>query len=548
MLLEPNESARIDYFFTDRIQRYFLLPNQPSAVTVNQQTVHEHFYSIDGTPLSRRSNKVHWTISIEGFSGVAKRNFVDIDGVKTLASIEKILQSFEEFLQEYRENTHMSINLFDLQKQRSYSNVFPVAFTYNSSVSGSRLGYTWQLELVCYSEVVPLRDNLNIFEQFFADLTNTIDGFTVVANDLDTFIEQQVDSFNRPVRELFNSVSRASRSVLNIAQSARGAVQSTRNTVLKALETIYEVGTTTIKIGDEVKSIFTEDFPSFYAENQVKDGFTDVKNTLIELGLSEESLALSAEENVYQLELLIGLYNVYNLQSYRVSNSRVSGGSFLDKDSGYSTLASFQTTDNVVSTNDGQEQPKYKYVLRAGENLYRVAVSVYNDVNRWTEIADLNDWLDANTTSSGYPPSAGDTIFLPSEPTQLGVSAIPNIVGNGSTLLTDIALVDGDLQLLGGDLKLVSGEDNFVQAVTNRIRTFQGELIDDAEYGFPNIIGTTTPNAFISLQVVDQLLRDPRVLSVSDVVVSQEDDRAFLDLNVVPFEGDSVNIIVPVGD
>jgi hypothetical protein len=545
MLLEPNESARIDYFFKNSINT-FLLPNQPNAVTVNQQTVHEHFYSIDGTPLSRRSNKVHWTISIEGFSGVAKRNFVDINGVKTLASIEKILQSFEEFLQKYREDGR-SIDFFDLQKGKHYRDAFPVAFTYNSSVSGSRLGYMWQLELVCYSEV-KLELELNDFEQFFADVTNTIDSFTVVANDLDTFIEQQVDSFNRPVRELFNSVSRASRSVLNIAQSARGAVQSTRNTVLKAIDTVYEVGTTIVKIGDEVKSIFTEDFPSFYAENQVRDGFTDVKNTLIELGLSEESLALSAEENVYQLELLIGLYNVYNLQSYRVSNSRVSGGSFLDKDSGYSTLASFQTTDNVVSTNDGQEQPKYKYILRAGENLYRVAVSVYNDVNRWTEIADLNDWLDANTTSSGYPPSAGDTIFLPSEPTQLGVSAIPNIVGNGSTLLTDIALVDGDLQLLGGDLKLVSGEDNFVQAVTNRIRTFQGELIDDAEYGFPNIIGTTTSNAFISLQVVDQLLRDPRVLSVSDVTIEQEDDRAFLDLNVVPFEGDSVNIIVPVGD
>lgn len=545
MLLEPNESARIDYFFKNYTNT-FLLPNQPNAVTVNQQTVHEHFYSIDGTPLSRRSNKVHWTISIEGFSGVAKRNFVDINGVKTLASIEKILQSFEEFLQKYREDGR-SIDFFDLQKGKHYRDAFPVAFTYNSSVSGSRLGYTWQLELVCYSEV-KLELELNDFEQFFADVTNTIDGFTTVANDLDTFIEQQVDSFNRPVRELFNSVSRASRSVLNIAQSARGAVQSTRNTVLKAIDTVYEVGTTIVKIGDEVKSIFTDDFPSFYAENQVRDGFTDVKNTLIELGLSEESLALRAEENVYQLELLIGLYNVYNLQSYRVSNSRVSGGSFLDKDSGYSTLASFQTTDNVVSTNDGQEQPKYKYILRAGENLYRVAVSVYNDVNRWTEIADLNDWLDANTTSSGYPPSAGDTIFLPSEPTQLGVSAIPNIVGNGSTLLTDIALVDGDLQLLGGDLKLVSGEDNFVQAVTNRIRTFQGELIDDAEYGFPNIIGTTTPNAFISLQVVDQLLRDPRVLSVSDVTIEQEDDRAFLDLNVVPFEGDSVNIIVPVGD
>jgi uncharacterized protein YoxC len=545
MLLEPNESARIDYFFKN-FTNTFLLPNQPNAVTVNQQTVHEHFYSIDGTPLSRRSNKVHWTISIEGFSGVAKRNFVDINGVKTLASIEKILQSFEEFLQKYREDGR-SIDFFDLQKGKHYRDTFPVAFTYNSSVSGSRLGYTWQLELVCYSEV-KLELELNDFEQFFADLTSTIDGFTVVANDLDTFIEQQVDSFNRPVRELFNSVSRASRSVLNIAQSARGAVQSTRNTVLKAIDTIYEVGTTIVKIGDEVKSIFTDDFPSFYAENQINDGFTDVKNTLIELGLSEESLALQAEENVYQLELLIGLYNVYNIQSYRVPNSRVSGGSFLDKDSGYSTLASFQTTDNVVSTNNGQEQPKYKYILRAGENLYRVAVSVYNDVNRWTEIADLNDWLDANTTSSGYPPSAGDTIFLPSEPTQLGVSAIPNIVGNGSTLLTDIALVDGDLQLLGGDLKLVSGEDNFVQAVTNRIRTFQGGLIDDAEYGFPDIIGTTTPNAFISLQVVDQLLRDPRVLSVSDVTIEQEDDRAFLDLNVVPFEGDSVNIIVPVGD
>ena len=52
-MLQVNESAHIDYFFKEG-NNFFLLPNQPSAVSVTQELVHEHFYAINGSPLSRR--------------------------------------------------------------------------------------------------------------------------------------------------------------------------------------------------------------------------------------------------------------------------------------------------------------------------------------------------------------------------------------------------------------------------------------------------------------------------------------------------------------
>ncbi len=548
MLLEPNESARIDYFFKNYTNT-FLLPNQPNAVTVNQQTVHEHFYSIDGTPLSRRSNKVHWTISIEGFSGVAKRNFVDINGVKTLASIEKILQSFEEFLQKYREDGR-SIDFFDLQKGKHYRDAFPVAFTYNSSVSGSRLGYTWQLELVCYSEVKKqFKATIKLgHEKFFADLTETVDNYTSGATTITNRINNISDAVNRPVRELLNSTSRALTSTLDIVQSTRGGIQATRNTLRRSIETIYDAVNTAQNFTAETIELFTQDLGSFFAYSEIKNGNADVQATFKSLGLTESKSAIELEEAIYRLGILVGNFGVYNTQFKNSLKIRASGGSFLDTENSLALLSTFNDLGNEISTNDQTEESKYKYILRAGENLYRVAVRVYNDVNQWYLIAELNGWLDANTTASGYPPSAGDTIFLPSDPSQLGVSAIPNIVGNGDVLLTDIALIDGDLQLINGDLRLFSGEDNFIQAVTNKLRTFQGELVDDPNYGFPDVIGTTTRNEFLSLQVISQLLQDPRVLRVSDVTLQQEKDSIFLDVNVTPFQGDSLNIIVPIGD
>lgn len=553
MLLSSNESAKIDYFFkkSGASSLPILLPNQPSAVSVVQNTAHEHFYAIDGTPLTRRSQKLHWTISIEGFSGVSKRNFVDQEGVKRLYSISKILESFEISLQRYRKEGK-ALDFYDLNKGKKYTDAFPVAFQYNQSVDSSRLGYVWQLDLVCYSEALFVGDtrsiSFSLSADFFSSIYETIDDFTSLASDLSTTIEGFTDRYNRPVRELFGTVQRASDSVLNVVQSGRGTVQATRNTILKAIDTIFDVGMTVVNIGTEVKDLFTEDIPSFYAENQVKDGITDLQNTLIELGLDETSFAIQVEDSMYELQVLAGLHGAYLYQPSTTRNRGITGGSFLDKDSGFSTLATFNTPDNFVSTNDNTEQSKYRYILSAGDNLYRVAVNVYNDVTQWYRIAELNGWLDANTTASGFPPSAGDTLFLPSDPAQLGVSAIPNLVGEGSTLLTDLALVDGDLSFVGEDLQLVSGESNFVQSITNRIRTFQGESVDNPEYGFPNAIGDDTNETFLALEIVDQLLQDPRVLSVEDVELRREDDTFILDLSVLPFEGEAINIITPVGE
>ena len=153
--LKLNDIASIDYFFkTSDSQMLFLLPNQPSAVTVSQNTSHEHFYSIDGTPISRRSDKVHWKIVIEGFSGVSKRNFLlqTPANTKKLSSIKEILENFETFLAKYREDGQR-FDFMDLLKGKEYVDSFPTTFTYMQSVEDSRLGYKWQIELMCYSEV-----------------------------------------------------------------------------------------------------------------------------------------------------------------------------------------------------------------------------------------------------------------------------------------------------------------------------------------------------------------------------------------------------------
>ena len=373
---------------------------------------------------------MHWSIVIEGFSGLNKRNFVDKNGIKKLSTIGEILESFEHFLTKYRQKGE-KLDFYDLLKGKKYIDSFPTAFTYTQSADESRLGYKWQLELMCYSEVDAPPIKIEGYEKFFADLTASVDSYTSQVEDLNILIDSVSDFVNRPVRELLNSTSRALNSTLNIVKSTRGGIQATRSTILRAIETVYEAVNTAQNLVAETKALFSEDFNNIvpFARSELKNGNADVQATFKSLGLTDLKSALEIEEAMYRLNILAGTFGVYNTQSKNDLKTLVSGGSFLDTENSLSTLATFNSLDNEVSTNDREEESKYRYILRAGDNLYRVAVQVYNDVNQWYLIAELNGWLDANTTASGYPPSAGDIIFLPSDPNELGVSAIPNVVG-----------------------------------------------------------------------------------------------------------------------
>jgi len=549
-----SDIVPIDYYLELGGGNKYLLPNQPSNFQVAQNTSHEHLYAIDGSPLKRTSDKVMFDITIEGFSGVSQRLHL-INRIEKIATIKEILENFEEglfqFRNEQKKQEDVYFDLYDLRNGRKYHDVHPISFSYVQSVDQSRLGYNWSLNLVCYSEHTVVPDNVTEWSAFFTDVSNAVDTFTAQMTRVSRVIDTVSNRVNLPIRGLLRSVNQAGDSIVNIAGSTQGAVITTRNTLIQAMDTILGAGIKLLNVATTVKDIFTEDLagaPQLF-KNHFEDALIDYKELISEFDTENEQeneeiqlsvlqIALETEEMVYNLEKLIGLYGAYLAVPTRNLKSSIEGGSFLDRSDSFALLAN-ALDPTAVAVNSETEQSKQKYVLQTGDNLYRVAVRLFNDVNRWYEIASLNNWLDANTTADGFPPSAGTEIFVPASPSLLGVSAVSNLV-------RDTVLL-GDLQVRRDDLTfdVVSGEDNFIQAVVHRIKTTKQELVDELEYGLSGLIGNPTR---LSLEVVDQLIRDPRVLRVSDVSVQRDGDQMILDLNVVPFEGDSVNIIVPIGE
>jgi hypothetical protein len=119
----------------------------------------------------------------------------------------------------------------------------------------------------------------------------------------------------------------------------------------------------------------------------------------------------------------------------------------------------------------------------------------------------------------------------------------------GTDLYMDPAT--GDLEVLGDDVdvRLVRHADNLEQAIRNRLLNTQRQSAVFPSYGLPEFVGTPTSAAglgFFASQLNLQLNRDPRVLEVSRMVLSDEGDGLTAYLEVAPTQGQKLEIIVPL--
>lgn len=560
----------VNYFLHQSLDKsiptYIPLPNQPQSVQVSRTSPHETLYAIDGTRIFRTAYRSIFRIEISGRSGVSERIHTSKAGAIEILNPTVILQDTLILLDKLQneqgkrfkvedEYHHGSMMFHDFLNDISYHNVHIESFSWNKDVSNSRLSYTWNLSLMAY-EAFPTGGEKDAYTAFFDKITSGINSLTTTLDLYETYVSTSKNLALNPIKKASSSLSRAGNGLRSLVGSGINAVSSLRVTLLDVQKGIRDALNGVVGSVKDVKEALGR-VSDLEMEDLYLDDWGDVGeafNTLEEEqgnGRNTPSflqIGYALQEAEYQTEVLRG-YVGYT-QDLNPASSLLLGGSFLNKEGSYSLLSDKTYEGIRVNEEEDEGQLYLSYVCKAGESLIDVAQAVYSDSSRWFEIASVNHWLDAHTTSNGYPVRAGTAIKIPLDEFQSFVSLSPRLNQGKSSLLTDLKLNDGDLSFTGGvDLKLVEDEENLVQSILNKVSTELNELNMDQGYGVTSLIGSGINKnvlTFIASEYASQISSDERILSVKNVNAVINGDKIDVTLDVIPINSQTVNLTIPL--
>lgn len=571
------------------------LPNQPSAVDYSTKTEHDLSFNIKGGRIIRRSVYDHTPtiITIAGsirskptlypskgrivaepsvFSGLFVNPFsLDL----RLSTAEEIADNFGTAIQEYRKGNTVPfpnsisakrfskrLQFIDLQRGVVYDACEILDYVISRDTSNNKFGYNFVLKLISYGAPTAIGGVRDTYLSFVSNALGSVNSQLAVLNAL-------IQNFSEGVLSPIDSVTTQAQSIVSqtnqLSNAPRNAVLQAKHTVRAVTGSIFGAGAALLQV---IPNIVQGTYSAFVDGQQWYDGSkldqllssvdnlsnfvegsTEIPNAFVDgtraaLGAASSNLLLLAagnDEAVFQAAVLQGYLG--REQSPLLIN--IDGG-FLASDDGVQRLASF--TFNIgdqLSQLEGEGKHLARYSLRMGESIFDVAASLLGDVSLYTEILRINKMSSPHFFSDGTPLQAGSTILVPQQDVLISNSRLSQ-----DPLLTDLNLLDGDLHFGDtSDLQLVSGAQNITQALFNRVRTRQNELLHNLSYGLSAFIGT--PNStftldLIAVEVTEQLLSDERILRVSDVTTELSGDRIDVSLQLLLASGDTLEVVVPI--
>ena len=115
------------------------------------------------------------------------------------------------------------------------------------------------------------------------------------------------------------------------------------------------------------------------------------------------------------------------------------------------------------------------------------------------------------------------------------------MVNLGSDVVSDWSFEDGDLQT-------VSGTGNLIQAISNRLNTYTGDLSSFyADFGsilfdYMGELNKPTTHEYIRLEVENELIKDKRIINANCTVNKIGSGEVECTLNVVLVDGSDVDL------
>lgn len=545
----------------------FGMPGYVLGISTSEAANHQMEYTLNGDRIIRRQIAAHKPIEVTvvgkisystSFAYIASKPAPGLSLTMGIFEPEDLARTTAELFR-YIKSSADRFDFANLNAGVVYENCEIRNFQLDRSTDGNRFGFNYALSFVAYGSsrgdiaskgvnrvtYVPtsFTSDTGIMAKISAfnrKVTALNDSLRNTRTRLSLTVSEAIGSFNDAVLEL----SRIVPNIFAYADTARflvGQVVGAWNTLVDAVLSTYRAipnGIETLKnafkdirgqlIG--AASIFTQ------SDDATRQAFIDTwawYGDLIDDPLT--TIMGDAEQLTSQSQALLGA----------IGPGAGTSGQALN---GEALNQQIRQTRSSLTFDGGQSRAveTSRYQLRLGESLFDVA-SKLGDVDSWREIARVNNWLDPFHKRDGSPAKAGDFIDVP---TTLSGAASTALFAGEPSYLTDLTLTaDGDIAISDVDVKLVSGEQNMEQALTSRMRTKKGELSYAPNYGMGDLIGSVGDEgsiAELSVDLAEQLLSDPRVLNVSNMVSSFSDNQLDVQLDVSLAGLEQLSLSIPI--
>jgi phage baseplate assembly protein W len=280
---------------------------------------------------------------------------------------------------------------------------------------------------------------------------------------------------------------------------------------------------------------------------QTTQGLTsplDISKNLIDTAFSAIGVAYDTyHAGKYTLERYIGSVELFRStlnQGLRLYGFQISSGWQTERNVQLEVDNGVNTKSNTVERNIDYQSYTYSglnvYTVRGEDTLQSIASDQLGDENLWPYIASVNSGISSNNDLV-----AGEEIFIP---VQIETDAEANkeqfILTEDITrdpYGTDIRLdQNGNIVIQeNGDTALVSGLQNVEQAVDLILNTPSGSMIKQTAYGITaqaGIAGTDIAIKYLKIAIRAALVKDPRIASVTNMVVSLGSDVLNISMNI----------------
>lgn len=574
----------------DEVIAVMKFPYDPDKVAYSRPQPTKITYTLGGVIREANSIRRH-DITMMGSSGLGRRNAYSRDGKLLYIEGEEVFQEFDEFFKRYQEicaaEFGLTQNLMpsiprDRVKERlqTYGTngqqqpymvlrcleedlhlmVEPVSFRWNKNTAENRFDYRWDCSFQAYGYSTkytnPFFFALDTVDNIMNGLAGSISIVNNIVNNVSNDYVGRVRSTIRNVAGamqvaadfataydgLINNVAGIAADVADVAGSAKFIASS--------WEDAFGEDSTTANFGEvwrnnlgelhrvETKQVVRLTFENSQQALEVHSTPLVLKddNDRDTLGLVISALS-AVEERAQVLRGAIPrkfferrmLTNENNLQNL---------GEYLSNEANLSKLA--KGLINEPNIDEFRNDNAMRYTLQENEDLINVSKKIYGDPNKWKVIADFNDFRDHRRNAEGKFIEKGTTIRIP-----LDNSGQTNPFGDfNDPIGIDLYMPFDDICFIDGDITLISNTDNIKQIIKSTLLTRRGEL---AGFGFGlGSIPQIGNEAYVAAILRETLVQDPRILSVSNIVVEYNQDQVVVNCDVSAIDEVTIPVRVPI--
>lgn len=391
----------------------------------------------------------------------------------------------------------------------------------------ARIHHRYEITLKLYKRIegTPIQEKSDPIRKVLAQIAATINE----AQDALATVGEVIRTIRTKAAELIGRVRRDLVGISNAAQEVLAGVRDTLLLPARALNSVLSAVDTAISaLGALVTDSLIE------AAHTLRGIRRNMTRLLSLPNLFSQDLASATEEMARQY------YEIPTGAEREVEREALEAGQNQAKRERASRLVQ----RNVTGASS--------VVVRTGDTLQRIALRELGDAARWKEIALLNGldrWPYLSSDGSAGTIQYGKPVLIP---------ATPQNSTNTSTLSDDRYKQQGDTasRLYGRDLKLymndagkldiallgngdpvlVGGHDNLIQAVMLKTRVFQGELLENKDFGLRRLVGERTAQGAVRLAAfgVRVAAQSDRRIKSATVTARAQANAVWVDVSVQP--------------